>query len=87
MRFAWIIEETARARLMEKALQNPECLVLEDVTQGSEDDECLELRCPPTDHTHNRESSTMDNAATLIFGELRSLYSWKRFRGPGLHGR
>lgn len=70
MRFAWIINETARARLLERADQSPECLVLEEVTQGSEDEECLELRCPPGDHTHNRESSTMDNAAALIFEEL-----------------
>lgn len=70
MYFGWRINETAKARLLETAHQNPECLVLEEVTQDSEDDECIELRCPPGDHTHIRESATMEHAAELVLREL-----------------
>lgn len=70
MYFGWVINETAKARLLETAHQHPECLVLEEVTEGSEDDECLELCCPPGDHTHILEPTTMDLAAAVIFREL-----------------
>lgn len=71
MYFGWVINETAR--------RNPECLVLEEVTQGSEDDECLELRCPPGDHTHIRESTTMDQAAEFVLRELGVSTSGRTF--------
>lgn len=69
MHFSWIINETAKARLLEKARQNPECIVGEE-TVDEEDIECIELRCPPGPHTHIDEYMTMDLAADLVLQEL-----------------
>lgn len=66
MYIGWTINEPVKARLLETSHLSPECLVLEEVTQGSEDDECLELRCPPGDHNYVRESTTMDQAAEFV---------------------
>lgn len=69
MRFAWILNETARARLLERAQQSPEYIAYEELSDN-EDPECIELHCPPGDHTHMVESITMDCVAELIFQEL-----------------
>lgn len=69
MRFAWIINETAKARLLERAHQSPEHVAYENA-RDNEDDECIERHCPPGEHVHIMEPMTMVCAAELIFEDL-----------------